>query len=238
MINAICDETLVSEPGEVTIYSDLNAVLLGEIIERVTGMSLDDYCELEIFKPLGMNNTFFNPKDVNRNSIAPTEYDKIWRGRLLQGEVHDETAAVMGGVSGNAGLFSTAEDVAVIMQMLLNHGDYINQNSTNDNEKHFLSELTVEKFTTKELSSETSSSRAFGWDTKPEPTKWGRPCGELISENCFGHTGYTGTSVWADKDRDLFIVFLTNRVFPTRDNLGILEFRPELHNMIIELLEN
>lgn len=144
----------------------------------------------------------------------------------------------MGGVSGNAGLFSTAEDVAVIMQMLLNHGDYINQNSTNDNEKHFLSELTVEKFTTKELSSETSSSRAFGWDTKPEPTKWGRPCGELISENCFGHTGYTGTSVWADKDRDLFIVFLTNRVFPTRDNLGILEFRPELHNMIIELLEN
>lgn len=238
VINTISEEYLAFEPGSGTIYSDLNAILLSEIVERVTGKTFDVYCKENIFEPLGMNNTTFNPNGISKSSIAPTEFDSNWRMRLIHGEVHDEAASVMNGVSGNAGLFSNASDITLFMEMLLNNGEYTDSRSAALQKRNFVSRETIEKFLGKDPFATSYSSRIHGWDTKPEPTRWRRPCGELISDNCFGHTGFTGTSVWADRDREIFIVFLTNRVYPTRRNTGILELRPELHNMIIEILEN
>lgn len=238
VINAISDEFISFEPGSGTIYSDLNAILLSEIVERVTKMPFDVYCRENIFEPLGMNYTSFNPKGVSLSSIAPTEFDSNWRRKLIHGEVHDEAAALLNGVSGNAGLFSNASDIAIFMEMVLNNGEYSDNRSAALQKRNFVKSETIEKFLGKDPFATNYSSRAHGWDTKPEPTRWRRPCGELISDNCFGHTGFTGTSVWADRDREIYIVFLTNRVYPTRRNTGILELRPELHNMIIEILEN
>ena len=126
VLNTIYDQDLNYSTNSKSVYSDLNAILLGEIVERVSGISLDKYCEANIFKPLGMKNTTYVPADEIQKNILPTENDTYWRGRLLQGEVHDEAAAVMGGVSGNAGLFSNAGDVYIFMKMMLNDGQYYN----------------------------------------------------------------------------------------------------------------
>jgi len=153
----------------------------------------------------------------------------------MRGEVHDEAAYLMGGISGNAGLFSTAEDLYKYMQMLIENGIYYNPYTKNlQREKLFL-ESTINLFTKKISDLNYYNTRALGWDTKPEPTSSRVPCGELMSDNCFGHTGYTGTSIWYDRDKDILIIFLTNRVYPDRSNTAIREFRPDLHNKILSL---
>ena len=209
--------------GEKMVYSDLGIITLGKIIEKVTGKSLDVFCKDEIFVPLTMNSTFYNPPDSLKEFCAPTELDNYWRNRQLQGEVHDETSAMLNGVAGHAGLFSTAEDISKLMAVLMNKGKL--------NGKQFIQHGTIEYFT-KRYSDE--SSRAIGWDTKSET---GSSAGKYFSKDSFGHTGYTGTSIWADPERNLFVVFLTNRVYPTRENGKLGKVRPELHNTIIKCLE-
>lgn len=209
--------------GEKMVYSDLGIITLAKIIEKVTGKRFDVFCKDEIFNPLKMNSTLFNPPDSLKKFCAPTEIDNYWRNRLLQGEVHDEASAMLNGVAGHAGLFSTASDIAKLMAVLINNGMY--------NGKSFINPATVKLFTTRYSE---QSSRALGWDTKSET---GSSAGDFFSPNSFGHTGYTGTSVWVDPERKLFVVFLTNRVYPTRENIKILKVRPELHNAVIKSIE-
>ncbi len=210
--------------GEKTIYSDLGIITLAKIIEKVTAKKFDVFCKEEIFTPLKMYSTLFNPPDSLKKLCAPTENDNYWRNSLLQGEVHDEASAMLNGVAGHAGLFSTASDIAKLMSVLINNGMY--------NGKYFINPETVKLFTTRYSE---QSSRALGWDTKSEK---GSSAGDFFSPYSFGHTGYTGTSVWADPERKLVVIFLTNRVYPTRDNIKILKVRPELHNTIIKAIEN
>ncbi|MBK7255622.1 MAG: serine hydrolase [Ignavibacteria bacterium] len=236
VINAIYNAELDYEPDTKFVYSDLNAILLGFIVEKVSGQSLDKYCEVNIFEPLGMRSTSFLPDDKMKERIPPTENDTYWRNRLLKGEVHDEAASILGGVAGNAGLFSNAEDLYKFMRLLLNNGSYYNPYSRGLKEEKLFEPEYVSLFTKRFTEVFYTNSRALGWDTKPDvlPSKYRMPCGELISDNCFGHTGYTGTSVWCDRERKLIIIFLTNRVYPSRDNEGIREVRPDIHNAAIE----
>lgn len=240
VINAIYNAELDYEPDTKFVYSDLNAILLGFIVEKVSGQSLDKYCKENIFEPLGMRSTAFLPDDKMKERIPPTENDTYWRNRLLKGEVHDEAASILGGVAGNAGLFSNAEDLYKFMRLLLNNGSYYNPYSRGLKEEKLFEPEYVSLFTKRFTEVFYTNSRALGWDTKPDvlPSKYRMPCGELISDNCFGHTGYTGTSVWCDRDRKLIIIFLTNRVYPSRDNEGIREVRPDIHNAAIESASN
>jgi CubicO group peptidase (beta-lactamase class C family) len=223
VINEIYSSELEYKTGEKTVYSDLGIITLGKIIEKVSGKSLDVFCKDEIFIPLKMESTYYNPDDSLKKLCAPTETDNYWRMKTLQGEVHDETSAMLNGVAGHAGLFSTADNLAKLMSVLLNKGKV--------NQKIFIQQSTIELFT-KRVSEE--STRAIGWDTKSDS---GSSAGNYFSKNSFGHTGYTGTSIWADPDRNLFVVFLTNRVYPTRENTKIQKVRPQLHNAVIKSIE-
>ncbi len=191
------------EPGTKSVYSDLGEILLGEILERVAGEPLDGFAQRRILGPLGMRDTRFKPPASLFERIAPTENDP-WRGRLLRGEVHDENAFALGGVAAHAGLFGTAPDLARFAQMLLNGGVY--------DQHRIVSRETLERFTRR--AGIPDSSRALGWGT-PSP---GSSSGALLSPRSFGHTGFTGTSLWIDPDRQLFVILLTNRVHPTREN--------------------
>lgn len=228
-IEAILHSTPVYETGTKFLYSDLNAILLGMIVEKVSGLPFDEYCKQNIFQPLNMYYTVFNPDSDLKEFIAPTEFDSYWRNRLLQGEVHDESASFLGGIAGNAGLFSNAPDLYKFMKMMLNRGKIVETNLT------YLKEETINTFTQR-YNESYSNTRALGWDTKPTPLKYRPPCGELFSDNCFGHTGFTGTSIWCDKDKNLIIIFLTNRVYPTRNDNRIMDIRPELHNTIVKTI--
>jgi CubicO group peptidase (beta-lactamase class C family) len=223
VINDIYSSPLEYETGAKTVYSDLGMITMGKIIEKVTGEKLDEFCKKEIFIPLHMTSTFFNPPDSLKKYCAPTEVDNYWRNRLLQGEVHDETSAMLNGVAGHAGLFSNANDIAKLMTVLINKGKFSG--------KQFIKKSTIELFT-KRYSDQ--STRAIGWDTRSET---GSSSGDYFSGDSYGHTGFTGTSVWVDPDRNLFVIFLTNRVYPTRANVKILKVRPELHNAVIKSLE-
>ena len=192
-------------PGTRALYTDWNMVLLQFIVERLTGQTLDAFVESRVFGPLGMRDTRYNPPASLKPRIAPTETEDF-RGGQVWGEVHDETAWVLGGVSGNAGLFSSARDLAVFMQMLLNGGTY--------GGVRIVRPTTVARWTARQR---PDASRALGWDT-PSPNS---SAGRYFSARSFGHTGFTGTSVWADPERDLLVVLLTNRVNPTRNNQKI-----------------
>jgi beta-glucosidase-like glycosyl hydrolase/CubicO group peptidase (beta-lactamase class C family) len=215
---------LVASPGDSVIYSDPGMMLLGRVVEAVSGLTLDVFVRNEFFAPLRMQNTMFNPLSKGMPSVAPTEVDTIWRRRTLQGEVHDENASLFGGVSGHAGLFSTAGDLAKFMRMLMNGGTY--------GGVRYLRESTVREFTEK---GPDSGTRALGWDTKSAKQS---SAGDLFSMKSFGHTGFTGTSIWADPERDLFVVLLTNRVYPTRTNQKISRVRPQLHDLVVRALVN
>jgi len=223
--------------GSKTVYSDLNAILLGKIVEKISGQSLDEYCSVNIFIPLGMRSTCFRPEGSLLELSVPTEFDQYWRMKQLKGEVHDEAAYLMGGVSGNAGLFSNAKDIYRFMKAMLNEGRYYNFES--GKEEQLFQQATVELFANKFIGLPYNNSRALGWETKPlKESKYRIACGEMISENCFGHTGYTGTSIWCDKDRKVIVIFLTNRVYPDRSNNMIREIRPDLHNAVISAIDN
>ncbi len=169
-----------------------------------------------------MNNTYFNPPDSVKYKIPPTEIDNFWRNRLIEGEVHDETSSLLGGVAGHAGLFSTAEDLSKLCQMILDGGEY--------NGIQTIKSETINLFT-KRYSSQ--STRALGWDTKSATRS---SAGNKFSETSFGHTGFTGTSIWIDPERKLFVVFLTNRVYPSRVNKKIINVRPKLHDAVIDAI--
>src|SRR5882757_4115998 len=221
-LDRIFAEPLEFEPGTKMIYSDLGIILLAEIIHRLTGKNLDELTREDIFSPLGMNHTMYLPPKKIWPTIAPTEIDNQLRHRLIQGEVHDENAFAIGGVSGHAGLFSTAPDLAAFCQMLLNGGVYAHQ--------RIVRRSTIAQFTVpQELSNRT---RTLGWVVPSE----GGFSGHFFGPHSFGHTGFTGTSIYIDPDRQLFVVLLTNRVNPTRENMKIAKVRPALHDAVMQSL--
>jgi beta-glucosidase-like glycosyl hydrolase/CubicO group peptidase (beta-lactamase class C family) len=221
-ISAICKEPLEYAPGSKTIYSDLGFMLLGEILERATGKTVDQLAQEEIFAPLQMTSTTFNPSNNIWSRIAPTENDTAFRKRLLQGEVHDENAFAMGGVAGHAGMFTTASDLAAFCQMTLNGGIYAHH--------RMLNRATISMFTAPQTVA--GNARTLGW-MSPTPNS---SSGKYFSPRSYGHLGYTGTSIWMDPDRKLFVILLTNRVNPTRDNDKIAAVRPAVHDAVVESL--
>jgi beta-glucosidase-like glycosyl hydrolase/CubicO group peptidase (beta-lactamase class C family) len=221
-LSKIFAEPLDYEPGKKEVYSDLGIILMAEIIERLTGQKLDTLAREYIFSPLAMTNTMFKPPKKLWPNIAPTEIDNQYRHRLIQGEVHDENAAAIGGVSGHAGVFSTAPDLAAFCQMLLNGGVYGHQ--------RILRRATISEFT--EPQQLSGLTRTLGWAVPTE----GGSSGHFMGPHTFGHTGFTGTSIWIDPDRQLFVVFLTNRVHPTRENQKLAKVRPALHDAVMESL--
>jgi len=223
-LTKIFAEPLEYEPGTKEVYSDLGIILMAEIIERLTGRTLDDLAKSFIFSPLGMKDSMYKPPKKLWPTIAPTEIDNNFRHRLIQGEVHDENAFAIGSVSGHAGVFSTAPDLAALCQMLLNGGVYAHQ--------RILRRTTVAQFTMPQQLS--GGTRTLGWAV---PTSGGLS-GHYFSAHSFGHTGFTGTSIWIDPepDRQLFVVFLTNRVHPTRENQKIQQVRRDLHDAVMQAL--
>jgi serine-type D-Ala-D-Ala carboxypeptidase len=196
----VLDTQLECKPGDCFIYSDLGADVLGLVVEAVSGERLDVFLDEHVFQPLGMTNTFFRPADSLKTRVAPTELTPP-RGYPLQGEVHDENAYALGGIAGHAGLFSTAADLAVFAQMMLNGGEY--------NGTRILSDSAVAAFTRR-----AEGTRALGWDTCDGGGDGS--CGRFLTERAYGHTGFTGTSLWIDPDRQMFVVLLTNRVHAAR----------------------
>jgi CubicO group peptidase (beta-lactamase class C family) len=194
----VIDTPLECKPGQCYIYSDLGADLMGFVVEAASGQSLDGFLAERVFAPLGMTDTFFRPADSLRARIAPTEVTPP-RGHPLRGEVHDENAYTLGGVAGHAGLFITAADLSVFAQMMLNGGVY--------NGTRIVADSTVRLFTTR-----AAGTRALGWDTCDSDGG----CGSYLSERAYGHTGFTGTSIWIDPDREMFVILLTNRVHAAR----------------------
>jgi beta-glucosidase-like glycosyl hydrolase/CubicO group peptidase (beta-lactamase class C family) len=221
-VAAICKEPLEYAPGTKTIYSDLGFILLGEILERTTGKPVDQLAQSLIFAPLDMAGTMFNPPSSLLSRIAPTENDTSFRKALVQGAVHDENAAAMGGVAGHAGLFTTAPDLATFCQMLLNGGIY--------GHHRLMNRATVLQFTAPQALA--GNARTLGW-MSPTPNS---SSGRYFSARSFGHLGFSGTSIWIDPDRQLFVILLTNRVYPTRENDKITAVRPAVHDAVIESL--
>jgi CubicO group peptidase (beta-lactamase class C family) len=187
-------------------------------------MSLDVFLEERVFQPLGMRWTRYRPPLDWLDLIAPTENDP-WRGRVLRGEVHDENAARLGGVAGHAGLFSNAPDLANFARWMLNvyHGNTVAPGNI------AIEPALLRSFVTRQPGPE-GSTRALGWDT---PSEEGSSAGTLLSKASFGHTGFTGTSIWIDPVNDLFIILLTNRVHPTRENSAMGWVRPQVADAVV-----
>jgi len=222
---AVDTSTLITPPGATYRYSDLSAIVLMQAVERAAGEPLDRFLADRVFRPLGMPATRFLPPAAWRDRIAPTEHDTVFRHRSLRGEVHDESAARLGGVSGNAGLFSNALDLSRLAAMLLNGGAW--------DSLQLIRAETVAEFITRQ-NIPPGSTRGLGWDT-PSDSGYSSAGAEL-SRRSFGHTGFTGTSIWMDPDRDLFIILLTNRVNPTRANTAILRVRARVADLVADAL--
>ncbi len=213
------------------VYSGLVFYLFPELVQRISGKPFDQYLNDMFYGPMGAQTLGFEPTDrFSLESIVPTENDTFFRKTQLHGVVHDEGAAMMQGVSGNAGLFSNAQDLAKVYQMLLNEGQY--------GAKRYLKPQTVQEFTRVQYP-ENDNRRGLGFD-KPllEYNARVSSVARGATPSSYGHTGYTGTLVWADPDSDLLFIFLSNRVYPTRNNGKIydLNVRPNIHNLVYELL--
>jgi CubicO group peptidase (beta-lactamase class C family) len=222
VLERILKEPIDRASSSTSVYSDLGYMVLGFVIERVTGQSLADFSRHNLFHPLQADELVFGIYDVSEDvlgQIAPTEEDP-WRGRLLQGEVHDANAAALEGIAGHAGLFGTAEAVGRITKAWLD--SYLGKPSIFRHES-------VRQF----VNAQPGTSWALGWDTPSQPSS----SGQWFSPQSFGHLGFTGTSIWIDPIRELEVIFLSNRVHPTRDNQAIKAFRPQLHDVIIQGLE-
>jgi beta-glucosidase-like glycosyl hydrolase/CubicO group peptidase (beta-lactamase class C family) len=211
------------------VYSDLTMYFMQAVVERIVNQPLDEFLEQNFYSPLGLHTLTFNPHSkVALTNIAPTENDVAFRKRQVQGFVHDPGAAMFGGVAGHAGLFGTANDLAVMMQMMLNEGVY--------GDVDLIRPGTIAKFTDRQS---TQSRRGWGWD-KPEPENGkGGSAGKLAPKSTFGHTGFTGTCVWADPENDLIYVFLSNRVYPDAENNKLSDegTRTKIHDIIYEAME-
>jgi CubicO group peptidase (beta-lactamase class C family) len=219
LLRAAFATSLTAAPGSRVEYSDIGFIILGVVLERLADETLDSFCQREVFGPLGMSHTTFNPAKALKDSIPPTADDRNFRHRIIQGEVQDENASVLGGVAGHAGLFSTAEDLAIFAHAMLNGGHPILRSST------------IEFFSRRE-SAPTGTSRALGWDTPSSPSQ----SGKYFSSRSFGHLGYTGTSLWIDPERQLSVTLLTNRTWPDCQNDAIKQVRPAFHDAVIEAL--
>ena len=219
VLDMILEEPIDQSSPSTSTYSDLGYMMLGFVVERVTGQSLADFSRERIFNPVEANPLAFGMHDIKEDvldKIAPSEEDP-WRGRLLHGEVHDENAAALGGAAGHAGLFGTAQAVGQITKAWLD--SYLGRPSI------FEQEL-VRQF----VKAQPGTSWGLGWDTPSLPSS----SGQWFSSESFGHLGFTGTSIWIDPSRELEVIFLSNRVHPTRDNQAIKAFRPQLHDAIIQ----
>lgn len=241
---------LESRPGEKVLYSDPNFLLLGLLVEKLSGMKLDDYARKYIFAPLGLKRTGFNPLEepleLRVDEIAPTE-DCSWRGFTPRGQVHDENCYFLGGVSGQAGLFSCLPDLLKLMQALTAVGNSTGLKESEDDGSNLSA---CERFATRDLRSirdikllssrslklmasdctpADQPSRGLGWDRAGRSDS---SCGVYFSPESYGHTGFTGSSIWHDPEFNLTVILLTNRVNYGRDNLKHIKFRPRLHNLI------
>lgn len=214
---------LATRPGWLTMYSDMGADLLGWVVEAASGQRLDTFLHDRVFAPLGMRNTTFRPAAALKYRIAPTEMFPP-RGHPIRGEVHDENAYVLGGVVGHAGLFSTASDLAIFAQMMLNRGEY--------HGVRLIADSTVRLFTTR-----VADERALGWEVGDGE----RGSGDYFDERAYGHTGFTGTSMWIDPTRDLFVILLTNRIHDSRarrPSLVIADVRADVADVaVLSLLD-
>ena len=221
----LCREPLSGVPGEQVRYSDLGFMILRWGVESICGQRLDHYLSQNVYHPLGLEQLFFIDLEqpASHDDIAATELCD-WRNILLKGQVHDDNAFVTGGIDGHAGLFGTAADVARLISVLVS--DHGGQSETS-----FFSTDLMREFWTRQ----TPSGRALGFDA---PSEEGASCGRFFSRSSVGHLGYTGTSFWIDPEQSIFVVLLTNRVHPSRCNIGIRRFRPLIHDEIMMALKN
>jgi serine-type D-Ala-D-Ala carboxypeptidase len=205
-------------PGTRTEYSDIGYILLGKAIEVLSGEALDKFCATTIFQRLRLGNTAFNPPHAWRSAIPPTEKDTNFRHRVVQGEVQDENACVLGGVAGHAGVFSNVRDLLSFAQCIL------------DNGRAPGGDILFEAETVKTFATLQSTGRALGWDVPTPPSSSGHHFGP----RSIGHLGYAGTSLWIDPDQELAVVLLTNRTWPDRSNDTIRQVRPVFHDAVVE----
>lgn len=215
-LTAINSRPLRYPPGTRSVYSDWDMILLQLVIERITGQTLDIFARERITGPLGMGDSYFNPDSTLFPRIAPTELQTSI-GRLIHGVVHDENARAIGGVSGHAGFFSSARDLAIFAQMMLNGGHY--------GTVRILRPTTIARWTSRQ---DADTSRALGWDTPSGRSSAGR----FFSPRSFGHTGFTGTSIWIDPVKDLYVVLLTNRVNPSRESTRVFALRRDIADAV------
>lgn len=223
-------ERVVSPPGTQSLYSDLGFMLLGEVVEEISGVDLYRYCHEKIFKPLGLKSTFFvdltqvraRRFQFDAGRVAPTETCP-WRKRVLCGEVHDDNAYAVGGVAGHAGLFSTAADIHVMLGAL---------RACLRGDDPFLPAPLMQEFLRRDPMVK-GSTFALGWDS---PTPENSSSGSYFSPYSVGHLGFTGTSIWWDLEHDCYVILLSNRVHPSRANEKIKEFRPYIHDLIMKTL--
>ena len=205
-------------------YSDLGFMILQQVIESVAGMSLENYVYEKFYRPLGLHYTAFNPleKGYEIFEIAPTEFDYVYRKELIWGKVHDRNAAIFGGVAGHAGLFSSSRDLSILMRMILNDGVYAGH--------RFFNSSTIAEFNKRYFA---GNRRALGWD-KYDP-KIGN-ASEMVSDESFGHTGFTGTMVWADPEHDLIFTFVSNRIHPEASNYRLQKnnYREKIQTAVYE----
>lgn len=211
---------LATAPGAHAEYSDIGFILLGEVLEQLTHEPLDQFCHREIFTRLNLTQTAFNPPLGWKHLIPPTADDRSFRRRVVQGEVNDDNASVMGGVAGHAGCFSTAEDVSVFAHCMLQGGTPL------------VGSDTLAIFTRRE-EFPLGTSRSLGWDTPSQPSQ----SGKYFSSRSYGHLGYTGSSLWIDPDRRLSVALLTNRTWPDAGSQSIKQIRPAFHDAVIEAID-
>jgi len=235
---AIEEVALEGAPRERTVYSDIGFMTLGLVVEAVDGRPLDRFLEDELFHPLSMSATRFTPDPALRPRVAPTENDGT-RGGMMRGEVHDENAWSMGGVAGHAGLFSTAEDLARFTRALAAAARGGAEAAARDGGPARARPGAPDPFPTALAAvwtrrADSGSTRALGWDT---PSDQGSSAGDLFSRRSFGHTGFTGTSIWVDPDTDVWVVLLTNRVHPTRENNRHVPLRRAVHDAVIRSVQ-
>ena len=212
--------------GSKIMYSDINFILLGKIVELVSGEKLNDYVVNHIFKPLKMFDTSYLPKDKERCAATELRNDKSYNG-YVKGYVHDETSFALGGVAGHAGLFSTALDVSRFIKMILNEGELDNERILSKETVRMLYKTQIAEFDS--IGNIPVRARKLGWQAHETYSN----AGDYISDESIMHTGFTGTNIWIDKKRNLGFVLLTNRVHPTRNNTKHMRVRARLANMIL-----
>jgi len=211
------------EPGTQVVYSCMGFILLGHILETITRTPLQELVQQRVIEPLGLEDTCFNPPATVLPRVVYTEWCPR-RKQFLRGTVHDENAQALNGISANAGLFSTAGDLAKLAQMILDKGQANGRKVLSSNALGLLSRCFTEGL---------NDSRTLGWMLYSKPGSSG---GELLSPSAIGHTGFTGTSLWIDGEKELFVILLTNRVHPVRTNEAILRLRPAFHDAVVREL--